>query len=55
MEIDYHEIELNTLYNRYASNPNRGLDPDQVEKNKERYGRNEVSFKSHAKVLEISY
>lgn len=62
MEIDYHEIEINTLFNRYGSHPSnvsdnllscllpgfltlsfQGLELEQVDKNREKYGRNELT------------
>ncbi|CAG7834151.1 unnamed protein product [Allacma fusca] len=43
LEIDYHEIPIETLYNRLGSHPFQGLDDSQVKRNLEKYGKNQLT------------
>ncbi|ODN05419.1 Sodium/potassium-transporting ATPase subunit alpha [Orchesella cincta] len=43
LEIDYHEVDIGTLYNRYGSHPDSGLSEDQVRRNREKYGINQLT------------
>lgn len=43
MEIDYHEVDIATLYNRYGSHQTVGLTTDQVKRNREKYGVNQLT------------
>ncbi|CAL8075214.1 unnamed protein product [Orchesella dallaii] len=43
LEIDYHEVDIGTLYNRFGSHPDSGLSGDQVKRNREKYGMNQLT------------
>lgn len=43
LEIDYHQVPIATLYNRYGTDPDRGLNDQQRERNGILYGKNELT------------
>ena len=51
LEIDYHQVPIATLYNRYGTHPSRGLSEEQRAKNLAVYGRNELTPPKKESVL----